>query len=498
MNIALFLKKAASVVGERPAVALGTKTFATFKALEVHVAALARHMKERVGLVSGDRVVLLMSNVPEYIEVLFACWWGGFIAVPVNAKLNPHEIKFIFNNAEPKLCFTTPNLAANILYDTNVIITNSKEYKTARSGYGTKIADLSPDQLAWLFYTSGTTGKPKGAMLSHRNLLTMSACYFMDIEQILPGECILHAAPMSHGSGLYAIPHMAARSIQLIPESGTFNPDELFELFQKCKRISLFGAPTMVRRLVAHKAAARGPGNLKSIIYGGGPMYINDCKLAMNLLGNRLIQIYGQGESPMTITALSKAHHSDKKHPNYDKHLASVGIPQSLVDVRIMKNHNFVYEAGKIGEILVRGDTVMRGYWRNPEATKKKIINGWLHTGDIGFIDKDGFVTLIDRTTDLIISGGLNIYPREIEEQLIMHPGVDECAIVGKPDAEWGEIVTAFIVTTPNHHISADDLDKLCINRLARFKRPRVYKFVKTLPKNNYGKILKKDLKKFI
>ena len=166
--------------------------------------------------------------------------------------------------------------------------------------------------------------------------------------------------------------------------------------------------------------------------------------------------------------------------------------------MRIKKNGSFLYKAEEIGEILVRGDTVMRGYWRTPSATKKKVIDGWLHTGDIGFIDNDGFVTLIDRTSDLIISGGLNIYPREIEEQLITHPSVAECAIIGKPDPEWGEVVVAYIVTLPNITISPKSLDELCIKKLARFKRPRIYKFVKTLPKNNYGKILKKELRKLL
>ena len=339
MNLALFLEKAAVISREEPAIALGGRKVMTFSELAIRSSSLAYSMRYKFKLQTGDRVAVILPNATEYIEILFACWWAGLIAVPVNFKLNAHELKYIVEDCDPKLCFIAEESISNIFNIPHTVVPNSKEYIKMTIGGTMNITDVAPDDIAWLFYTSGTTGDPKGAMLSHRNLIAMTACYFMDVDQILPGDSIVHAAPMSHGSGLYIIPHMAARATQVIPESKSFDPAELCKLFNIHSNVSLFAAPTMVKRLVTHPSCNYGPGNLKSLIYGGGPMYSKDCKLAIEVLGNRLIQIYGQGESPMTITALSRAHHSNSKDRYYQNHIASVGIPQSLVEVCVIDNY---------------------------------------------------------------------------------------------------------------------------------------------------------------
>ncbi|MDF2782089.1 MAG: AMP-dependent synthetase, partial [Geminicoccaceae bacterium] len=262
---------------------------------------------------------------------------------------------------------------------------------------------------------------------------------------------------------------------------------------------SMFAAPTMVRRLAAHPAAGGSdhPG-LKTIVYGGGPMYQADLERAHEVFGHRLAQIYGQGESPMCITALDKARHAEVAHPRHRARLASVGSAQLVVEVIVADGEDRPLPPGAPGEVLVRGDSVMLGYWQDAEASARTLRGGWLHTGDIGVLDEDGFLTLRDRAKDLIISGGANIYPREVEETLLQHPAVAEVAVVGAPDADWGETVVAFVVLAPGRAAAAGELDAHCLARIARFKRPKDYRFVAALPKNNYGKVLKTELRQWL
>jgi len=227
-------------------------------------------------------------------------------------------------------------------------------------------------------------------------------------------------------------------------------------------------------------------------------MYRADLERALDVIGPRLVQIYGQGESPMTITALSKQAHADRNHPRHRDMLGSVGFPRTGVEVRIVDKDGIPLAPGEAGEITVRGDVVMAGYWNDPQATRQALRDGWLHTGDVGCSDPDGFVTLIDRSKDLIISGGSNIYPREIEEVLLRHPGVRQVSVVGIPDPEWGEQVVALVVPAPGASVCAGTLDGWCLENIARFKRPKRYHFIDALPTNNYGKVLKTELHKLL
>jgi long-chain acyl-CoA synthetase len=504
MNVASLLLRAGRAHADRPAVALGAdRIFADYGTLLGRVAALAGGLERKFSLAPGDRVALIMRNCAFYIEALFACWHGGWVAVPVNAKLHPREFAFILAHSGARLCLASDDVAGQVealraeLPDVRAVIAvESGEYQRLIAADPAPIAALAPEDTAWLFYTSGTTGRPKGAMLSHRNLLAMATSYFVDVDTIAPQDCIIHAAPMSHGSGMYILPHVAAAAKQVIPESGGFEPDELFALIAAHPGASFFAAPTIVRRLVDSPAAATADTrNLKTIVYGGAPMYVADCKRALAVLGNKLAQIYGQGESPMTITALNKARHAETGHPRYEHRLASVGTAHAVVEVAVADPDDRLLPSGEAGEVLVRGDSVMTGYWRDPEASARTLRGGWLHTGDVGVLDEDGFLTLKDRSKDLIISGGANIYPREVEEVLLREPGVAEVSVVGEPDPDWGENVVAFIVPVGDTAIEPASLDALCLDHLARFKRPRRYVFIDSLPKNNYGKVLKTELR---
>jgi long-chain acyl-CoA synthetase len=503
MNIANLLLRAGRARAERPALVVGTDRVADYGALVRRVAAIAGGLGATFGLEPGDRVALVMRNCAAFVESLVACWHGGYVAVPVNAKLHPREISFILAHSGARVCFATADLAQQIatlrqeLPDLRAVVAvENADYAKFAAAEPAPIAARAPEDTAWLFYTSGTTGRPKGAMLSHRNLLAMTTSYFVDVDRIAEDDCIIHAAPMSHGSGMYILPHVAAAAKQVIPASGGFEPDEVFALIAAHPGAALFAAPTMVRRLVDSPAAASADTrNLKTIVYGGGPMYVEDCKRAMAVLGNKLAQIYGQGESPMTITALSKARHAEAGHLRFEQRLASVGTAQTVVEVAVADADDRLLLPGECGEVLVRGDAVMSGYWRDPEATARTLRGGWLHTGDVGVFDVDGFLTLKDRSKDLIISGGSNIYPREVEEVLLRHPGVAEVAVVGETDRDWGETVVAFVVAAAGDPIEPSALDALCLDHLARFKRPKRYIFIDSLPKNNYGKVLKTELR---
>jgi long-chain acyl-CoA synthetase len=507
MNIANLFLRASRRLADGRAVALGPDVLWTHAALARRGAAIAGALRTRLRLAPGDRVALVMGNVPDYVELLLAGWHAGLTMVPANARLHRRELAHILGHAGARVCFVTPDLAETVapLADElpaleRVVEVGSRDHLALHRGEPIALTEVSPDDVAWLFYTSGTTGRAKGAMLTHRNLLAMTLAYLADVDGIAPGDAILHAAPLSHGSGLYVLPHAARGACQMLPPGGGFDPAEVIGLLQTPRGngggITLFAAPTMVKRLAEHADAGRlaHPG-LKTIVYGGGPMYQADLERAHAAFGYRLAQIYGQGESPMCITALDKAIHADRGHPRYRERLASVGTAQAVVEVVVADANDRPLPPGEPGEVLVRGDSVMRGYWQDPDATAATLRGGWLHTGDLGVLGADGFLTLRDRSKDLIISGGSNIYPREVEEVLLSHPAVAEVAVIGRPDAEWGEAVVAFVVAAPGERCDAGLLDAHCLAGIARFKRPKDYRFVDALPKNNYGKVLKTELR---
>jgi long-chain acyl-CoA synthetase len=499
MNLAAWLARAGRSQGDNPALGHGKRPVATYGALAERAARLAGALRGRLGLAAGDRVALIMSNCTAYLETAFGVWHAGLCAVPVNAKLHVDEFRYVLENSGARAVFVTPDLAASVgalrlAGLDRVFEVGSADYEALFREPPAPMAETEPSDVAWLFYTSGTTGRPKGAMLTHRVLVAMTLNYFADVDAIAPGDCILHAAPMSHGSGLYMLPHVVAGACNVLPESGRFDPDEMYGLMRHWPGMTVFAAPTMVKRLVGHPGDAD-TRNLKTIAYGGGPMYVADAKAALERFGGKLVQIYGQGESPMTITFVSRAVHLDRAHPRWEERLGSVGVAQSVVEVRVADAEDRTLPPGETGEVLVRGDSVMAGYWRNPEATAQTLAGGWLHTGDVGVMDADGFLTLKDRSKDMIISGGTNIYPREVEEVLLDHPCVAEVSVIGRPDPEWGESVVAYVVPRQGAAVDPAELDRLCLARIARFKRPKAYVTIAELPKNNYGKVLKTALR---
>jgi acyl-CoA synthetase (AMP-forming)/AMP-acid ligase II len=502
VNLAYTLFRTARRVPRAIAVIERDRIELDYRRLAERVLALAGGL-QGLGIGAGDRVGLLMKNCAQFVELLYACWTLGACAIPINARLHPRETAFILDDAAARVCFVTDDAdstavaAAQAGAAARFIDVDGAEYRRLlHSDAATPHAESSATAAAWLFYTSGTTGRPKGVVLTHRNLLAMTLNYLADVDRAAVGEHLLHAAPMSHGSGLYIIPNVAAGATQLVPAARGFDVDEIRTILAYTPQTKFFAAPTMVMRLV-DDYAARGstPEQLKAIIYGGGPMYVADSVRAQEVLGPRLVQIYGQGESPMTITVLSAAEHSDDHDGRRLERLGSVGRAQVGVELAVLDDAGRPVAPGTIGEVCVRGDTVMAGYLNHPAATAEALAGGWLHTGDLGRCDDAGYLTLVDRSKDLIISGGSNIYPREVEEVLLMHPAVKEAAVIGEPHPEWGEAVVAVLVKEAGHVPDERELDLFCLEHIARFKRPKRYVFVDELPKNATGKVLKRELR---
>jgi acyl-CoA synthetase (AMP-forming)/AMP-acid ligase II len=510
MNIGTLLTKAARAFPEHLATVHGPRqsTYARFNGRTNQMAnALAAR-----GMVRGDNVAVLMHNRPEMLEAMFACFKAGCGVVPINFRLHPQECAFIIDHSCTKALIISSEFEAAIasirdqLTQVKEVITVGPVASSEPTAFESMLAaesdqfadiDVDADDVAWLFYTSGTTGQPKGAMLTHRNLLAMTMSFYADMScDFGPEDVTLHAAPLSHGSGLYALPNIGKAAAHVFLENTSFDPEAVFRCIEDHRVTNMFAAPTMIRRLIDSPAIDRfDHTSLSALSYGGGPMLVEDLTKAMDKLGSCLVQLYGQGESPMTITYLPHRDHIKDGTADQMKRLASAGIARTDVEVRIHNQEDEAVAAGEIGEVVTRSDLVMKGYWLDPEATAEALRNGWLHTGDMGYLDDRGYLFLMDRSKDMIISGGENIYPREIEEVIIQHPAVAEVAVIGVPDPEWGEAIKAVVAVVPGLEVTEAELLEFCGNHIARYKKPKSVDFIGELPKNNYGKIVKNELR---
>ncbi len=508
MNVGKLLTKSAQTFPDNLALMHGLKrlTYAQFNSRANRLVNALR----RLGIKQGDNVAVLQYNYPETLESIFACFKAGCGAVPINFRLHPNEFAFIIDHSEARAVILSPEFNGAIT-DIRERIPRARRLITLSGAGGPLLdyeelisaesdrwedAEVKPDDLAWLFYTSGTTGKPKGAMLTHRNLLAMAMNFFSDICPLGPEDAALHAAPLSHGSGLYALPNIAKGAANIIPESKSFDPELVFKTIQEYRITNVWAAPTMVKLLVESPALDRYDlSSLKSLIYGGGPMYVEDLKEAIGKLGHCLVQLYGQGESPMTITYLPHRDHVIEGTPEQMRRLSSAGIQRTDVEVKIFDPDDNELPPREVGEVVTRSDIVMKGYWREPEVTAETLRGGWLHTGDVGYMDEGGYLFIMDRSKDMIISAGENIYPREIEEVIIQHPAVREVAVIGVPDPTWGEAVKAVVSLVPGKSAREEDLITFCKDNIASYKKPKSIDFMDELPKNNYGKIMKRELR---
>jgi long-chain acyl-CoA synthetase len=500
MNAGKLMTRMSAVTPEAPAVRDSHQTL-TYKEFSASAARFGTGL-QAYGLGPGARVVIYMRNRCEYAVALAGLMQSGFVVVPVNVRLHPRELTHIIEDADAEAMIYSPSEVEAADY-----VTNARGQRTRCVGVaseracsfgdvireGTEDATdprLRPDDPAWLFYTSGTTGAPKGAILTHRNLERMAMNCLADVCAFLPSDVLLHVAPLSHGSGLYLLPALARGSDNIIFDDPHFDPSLVLARLEK-EQVSVipFTAPTMIT-LLLRAAPRRLPRSLRAIIYGGAPIRPADAEAALARFGPMLVQIYGQGEAPMTISYLSA-----QDHLAGGTALLSAGFPRTDVEVEIHGDDDRPVLTGEIGEVVVRGDVVMNGYWRNPIASATALRGGWLHTGDIGRIGDDGRLYLLDRKNDVIISGGTNVYPIEVETVLARHPGVKDVAVFGVPDDIWGQAVAAAVVAHEAWEPDADELRMHCRNHLASFKKPTIIEFVEELPRNAYGKVLRRALR---
>jgi long-chain acyl-CoA synthetase len=498
VNLAQLLISAARSFHDRPALSIGAKTLFDYGTLGRRAAGLAASLKGGLAQGSGDRVALAMSNCPEYLEILFACWHAGLAVVPMNARLHAGELAFMVEDSNASLIFATEALAQPIAAacpGKRMIVAGSREYAKLVAADGHAAEPVGRDDLAWIFYTSGTTGKPKGAMLSHGNLMAMAIRYLADVDMLAEDDALLHLAATSHASGLFALSHVAKGSNNILPESGGYDAEEVGKIIDATPNLTFFVPPTLLRRMTTDEFIQGAKlSNIRTVLVGAAPVSAQELRDGLATFGPTLWHGYGQGESPCTITAMSKRMIAAASIDAAER-LASVGIERTGIEVRIADADDNPVGRGEIGEVLVRGDTVMSGYWNRPRESVETLRGGWLHTGDLGSMDRSGYLMLLDRKKDLIISGGMNIYAREIEDILLTHPGVAEAAVIGVPDAEWGESVAAILVAADGESIDPRSLDRLCLATIARYKRPKRYEFVTELPKNAAGKVLKRELR---
>jgi acyl-CoA synthetase (AMP-forming)/AMP-acid ligase II len=502
MNPAIWVQRQGRHRPDDPAIAVGERVHADWATFAGRVAAVAGGLRSGHGLSPGDRVAIVMRNRPEYMEALYGVWHAGLVAVPVNARLHREEFAYILEHSGAALVVTDPEHADDVEPLVAVveslrasILAPGEQWDRLTASGSIALVHREPDDPAWLFYTSGTTGQPKGAVLTNRNMLAATLAYYADIDLVAPRDAILHAAPLSHGGGLYGLSHVARGAVSVFPDSGGVDGDELAGLLRRWSGASLFAAPTMVKRLAGHPAvAAADLSHLKTIIYGGAPMYMADLEDALEVFGPRLDQIYGQGETPMTITGLSKAEHADRDHPRWRERMQSVGLVRTNVEVRVVGDDDRELGVEEIGEVVVRGDTVMAGYWNQPAETEAALDGGWFHTGDGGYLD-EAYLVISDRKKDVIITGGENVSSIEVEDCLYQHPAVAEAAVIGVPDDKRGETIKALVVLRPGMSAEPAELIEFCRARMTHYKCPTTVEVREALERTATGKLQKFKLR---
>jgi long-chain acyl-CoA synthetase len=488
VNIGRYLIDAAHRYPHRPAVTQADTTldYRTFERLS---AGIARHLAAR-GVVQGDRVAVLMGNTPELLAAMFATFRLGAELVPCNARATRPEVEFILEDCSASVLITDTtrsHIGRDVAFGGWHWCIDDEPAEPAQADDIIPLVATDPSDVAWIFYTSGTTGHPKGALLTHSALNFMTVGWLADLSPMDERDVTLHAAPLSHGAGFHAVAATARGAHQVMTPRGGFDPVETLRLIDRWKVTNTWLVPTQIIRLTDVPHAARMTTSLQYVVYGGAPMSASALSNALDAFGKIFVQLYAQGETPMTLSVLKREHHVPEL-------LASAGKPRLGIEVRIVDENDRDLGVDEIGEIVVRGPTVMVGYLGRPDATAETLRDGWLHTGDLGRIDAEQNIFVLDRSKDLIISGGANVYAVEVEAVLSSIPGVVEAAVVGVPDAVWGERVEAVVVPGEDP-VDAAELDRICRSCLSDYKIPRRYHIAESLPRNAYGKILKRELR---
>ncbi|WP_447894095.1 acyl-CoA synthetase [Vreelandella sp. GE22] len=507
MNLSHFLTESSRRFSDEIGFVWGEKTW-TWKEIEERSQAFAYALGHEMGLKKGDRLLVQSSNCHQMFEAMFACWRIGAVWVPTNYRQSPDEVAYLAESSGAKglLCgasFTDHAAACAPIIDVTVSIGESNfgvDYETLVerfSGNQIATAEVDRDDPAWFFFTSGTTGRPKAAVLTHGQMAFVVTNHLCDL---MPGtsssDASIVVAPLSHGAGVHQLAQVAHGVKTILPADEKFDPEVIWGLVEKWKVTNLFTVPTIVKMLIEHESVKRHDhSSLRYVIYAGAPMYRADQTKALETLGSVLVQYFGLGEVTGNITVLPPAfHHLDDDSMK----IGSCGFSRTGVQVQIQDSDGIEVAAGETGEIAVIGPAVFAGYYNNDEANQKSFRNGWFLTGDLGHMDEEGFFYLTGRVSDMYISGGSNIYPREIEEKLLSHPAISETAVLGVPDPVWGEVGMAVCVLYPDQQLDATSLNAWLNERIARYKVPKSFVLWNEMPKTAYGKITKKLIREIL
>jgi fatty-acyl-CoA synthase len=505
MNLAHMLTQNARRHGDRIGFVWGEKSW-TWREIDAEVSALAAALAAR-GIQRGDRILVHSKNGEEMFWSMFATFRLGAVWVPTNFRLMPEEVAYLAtaSGAKAFLCHGDfPEHAAAAKNQSLAYIwrigeegalgeTSLRRAMAAHAGAKVDNAAVEHDDPCWFFFTSGTTGRSKAAVLTHGQMGFVITNHLADLT---PGtteqDASLVVAPLSHGAGVHQLMQTARGAKTVLLASERFDIGEAFRLIEAHRVSNLFTVPTILKMMVEHPAVDQfDHSSLRHVIYAGAPMYREDQKTALKKLGKVIVQYFGLGEVTGNITVLPAALHQEEDGPQ--ARIGTCGYERTGMQVQIQDDQGSEAEPFETGEICVIGPAVFAGYYDNPEANAKAFRRGWFRTGDLGHMDEEGFVYITGRASDMYISGGSNIYPREIEEKILTHPSIGEVAVLGVPDPMWGEVGVAVCVARDGaSSVTEADMAAFLAPKVPRYKMPKRFFFWEALPKSGYGKIPKR------
>ena len=505
----MWIRRGASYHGERTAVVFGGQRL-TFREVHERSNRLANGLLD-LGIKKGDRVASLNRNCSQHIEIAFARYKIGSVDVTLNPRLSLDELIWQLNDSESEVLFVSEELLGNVRQALQSRKTTIKHVIPLSGAMGGEIdyeallsssshkepppIEVDEKEPGAIMYSGGTTGRPKGIVHPRQTIWAVTRNMLMDmIPDLTKEDVFLGLQPLYHAVGMFILPcWLRGATHVIVPE---FKPEIAFDVIEEEKVTAIKTVPTVLIRMLDNPDLNKKDLNsLKTIIYGASPMPVEKLKQAIRIFGPIFIQNYGQTEAPLSLCLLRKEEHVENGLPEGSARLASIGRPYTSVEVRVVGEDGRDVSEGEIGELTVRGDHMMKEYWKLPEETEKVLKNGWLKTRDMAKMDKDGYVFLVDRKSEMIISGGLNIYPNEVEQVLYRHPAVREAAVFGIPDEAWGEMVKAVVSLRPGASVTEVELIDFCRSRLAGFKKPKSIDFVENLPKSAEGKVLRRELR---